>query len=284
MTQFISEVSSNHHQDINRCLAFIDKSAAIGCDAVKFQLFKLRQLFAPEAIQANPQLAEREKWELPESFIPTLKERCDAQGIAFACTPFYLEAVSQLHPYVDFFKIASYELTWDALLSECGKTGKPLVLSTGMATLDEISHAVRVIRNSGCDDLTLLHCVSGYPTPIEEANLSVMETLREKFKCGVGWSDHSVSSEVLMRAIHRWDAAAVEFHLDLDGEGAEYSAGHCWLPEQIEPIIRSSRLSSRIDGNHTKTVAASEAADREWRADPTDGLRPFRSMRAKLDK
>ena len=279
---FISEVSSNHAQDLERSLEFIDVSADIGCDAVKFQLFKVRELFSPEAIAAKSDILDREKWELPVDFLPELAKRCKRKNIQFSCTPFYLKAVEELEPYVDFYKIASYEMIWDDLITACAETGKPLVMSTGMATMDEIYHAVKVFKHAGGRDLTLLHCTSAYPTPPEEANLAAIHTLQSAFNCKVGWSDHTVTPGVIQRAIHKWGASAVEFHLDLEGDGAEYGAGHCWLPHQIQQVIADSRVAETCDGDGEKKPVPSELPDREWRADPSDGLRPLQSMRQKL--
>lgn len=277
---FIAEVSSNHHRDVERSLAFIDAAADVGCDAVKFQLFRVRELFAPEILAERPDLRAREAWELPVSFLPRLAARCRERSIRFSCTPFYLEAVEELRPYVDFYKVASYELLWDDLLRACAATGKPVVLSTGMAVPAEIAHAVETLRKAGCEDLTLLHCVSGYPTPLPDCNLAAIETLRRDFNCPVGWSDHSVNPVVVSRAVERWGATTVEFHLDLDGTGDEFKTGHCWLPDQIRPVIAALRDPRVIDGTGTKAPAPSEARDRAWRADPADGLRPLRATRA----
>ena len=222
--------------------------------------------------------SKREQWELPLSFVPALSERCKQKGIMFSCTPFYIEAVKELEPYVDFYKIASYELLWDELLVACSKTGKPVIISTGMANLDEIKHAVGVLRDNGCEP-TVLHCTSAYPTPYVEANLAAIKTIRDTTGCDVGWSDHTVNPGVIHRAIHKWDVKVVEFHLDLDGKGEEYIAGHCWLPNQIEPVIRQVRQSLKADGDGTKEPVLSEISDRLWRADPSDGLRPLKSIR-----
>jgi sialic acid synthase SpsE len=288
-TEFVAEVSSNHDQDLGRSLAFIDAAARIGCGAVKFQLFKLRQLFAPEAIAAHPDLLLREAWELPLTHLPHLKARCQRLELRFSVTPFYLKAVDQLFPFVDFYKVASYELMWDDLLKECAGTGKPVVLSCGMATLDETRRAVDVLRTAGCKDLTLLHCISGYPTPPDQCNLAAIETLRDACECPVGWSDHSVDAQVVERAVLRWRASMIEFHLDLDGQGAEYASGHCWLPEQIAPVIEAvaqphaaTAEPIEADGDGNKVPAPAELHDREWRADPSDGLRPLRAVREAL--
>lgn len=277
---FIAEVSSNHHRDLARCFDFIDTAARIGCGAVKFQLFKIDQLFAPEILAKSATHRNRQDWELPTAFLPELAKRCKDQGIQFSCTPFYLDAVVELEPYIDFYKIASYELLWDDLIRACAGTGKPLVLSTGMATLPEILHAVRVARDAGCQELTLLHCISGYPTPAHECNLAAINTLRMASGCPVGWSDHSVSPAVVQRAVQHWGAVVVEFHLDLDGQGDEFAAGHCWLPAQIQSVIESLVIGLNADGNGEKQPAPSELPDRDWRADPVDGLRPLQHIRS----
>ena len=313
---FVAEVSSNHSRDIDRCLAFIDRAADIGCDAVKFQLFRINELFALEILESSEEHRRRKAWELPVEFLPSLAGRCKQRKILFSCTPFYLKAVAELLPHVDFYKVASYELLWDDLLRKCAETGKPLVLSTGMATMDEIRHAVDVIltvRGQPIDigtptsdlcPLTLLHCVSGYPTPAEQCNLASIQTLCHEFPqpcVSVGWSDHSVIPDVILRAVNRWQASMIEFHLDLDGEGEEYGSGHCWLPDQIAPVISEIRgrrsevgnqntdprlptsdLRPSMDGTGVKEPAPAERPDRDWRADPTDGLRPLKRKRDSL--
>lgn len=277
--KFIAEVSSNHHRSLDRCFEFIDTSAGAGCQAVKFQLFMIDHLFSPEILAQSEMHRRRREWELPVSFLPELARRCHQKGIEFSCTPFYLAAVDELAPYVDFFKVASYELLWDELLVACARTGKPVILSTGMANMQEIQHAVAVLRASGCSQPTLLHCTSAYPTPYAEANLSAIATLRLGTGCEVGWSDHTVEPAVLHRAIHRWGAQVIEFHLDLDGRGEEYSTGHCWLPDQISKVIREVRMALTADGNGVKEPVPAELPDRMWRADPSDGLRPMKSIR-----
>jgi len=277
---FIAEVSSNHSKDLSRCLQFIDSAAISGCSSVKFQLFKIRELFSPEALTFKPDLLKREEWELPLEFLPALAKHCHDKGVQFSCTPFYLEAVQQLKPYVDFYKIASYELLWDGLLAACAQTGKPVILSTGMATLPEIKHAVDVLKTNGCANPTLLHCTSAYPTPYQEANLAAIATLRKETGCDVGWSDHTVEPAVVQRAVHHWDAKVIEFHLDLDGKGEEYASGHCWLPHEISDVIADIRKSFIADGSGVKEPVPSELPDRKWRADPSDGLRPLKEIRA----
>ena len=277
---FIAEASSNHGRDLARALKFVDVAAEAGCDAVKFQLFRLDHLFAPEILEKSPKHRARKDWELPIAHLAPLAERCSEKKILFSCTPFYREAVEELRPYVAFYKIASYELMVTDLLEDCAKTGKPVVLSTGMATIDEIQAAVATLKGAGCADITLLHCVSAYPTPASEANLAAIGSLRAATGCKIGWSDHTRRPAVIERAVHHWGASTVEFHLDLDGRGAEYAAGHCWLPGEIAPVIARIRESFAADGSGFKEPQPSEADDRAWRADPSDGMRPLKSVRA----
>jgi len=276
---FIAEASSNHGRDLSRAKAFVDAAADAGCDAVKFQLFKIDRMFAPEILAKSAKHRARAEWELPLSHLAPLAEHCRARKIQFSCTPFYLEAVAELAPFVDFYKVASYELLVGDLLKACARTGKPVVLSTGMATMDEIRKAALCLQRAGARDVTLLHCVSAYPTPAREANLSAIETIRAATGLAVGWSDHTRRPAVIERAVHHWGARVVEFHLDLDGKGAEYAAGHCWLPEEIAPVIARIRESLVADGGGFKGPQPSELSDREWRADPVDGMRPLKHVR-----
>jgi len=283
--RFIAEVSSNHQRDLDRALRFVDRAAEIGCDGVKYQLFRIDRLFAPEVLRQSARHRARRQWELPLEFLPPIAERCRARGLAFGCTPFYLEAVAELVPFVDFLKIASYELLWDDLLEACARTGLPLVLSTGMATLDEVRHAARVIARAGGRELTLLHCVSGYPAPAAEANLRAIDTLagldrdHETLRIGAGWSDHTVEPGVIHRAVHAHATEMIEFHLDLEGRGDEFETGHCWLPDAIAETIRQIRIAREAEGRGRKQPTGSEAEERSWRADPRDGLRPLQPLR-----
>lgn len=276
---FVAEVSSNHGSDLARAFDFIDTAAAIGCGAVKFQLFKIDQLFAPEILSHSELHRKRKAWELPVQFLPKLAERCKKRKILFCCTPFYLEAVDELLPFVDFFKVASYELLWNDLLAACAETQKTVVLATGMANMFEILGAVRTLKKNGSTNPILLHCTSGYPTPHNQANLAAIQTIRESTGCRVGWSDHTVDPAVIYRAVHHWKSEMVEFHLDLDGQGDEFKTGHCWLPDQIQTVIENIGKGFEADGNGIKEPVPSELPDRIWRADPEDGLRPFKKIR-----
>lgn len=276
---FVAKVSSNYHADLERCLRLIDKAAEIGCNAVKFEAFNISKLFSQEILERSPKHRAKAHLELPGEFVPHLANRCHKLGLQFSCAPSYLEAVDLLFPYVDFFMVSSFELRWDALLKACARTGKRVVLTTGMATLEEVVHAVSIVRRNGCANPILLHCVSGYPVPVEECNLAAIDSLRDNSQCGVGWSDHSANPGVIFRAVHRWRASMVEFHLDLDGKGDEFTSGHYWLPSQIKPVIDTIKTGFIADGTGDKRPAPREENDRDWRADPEDGLRPMQHIR-----
>jgi sialic acid synthase SpsE len=300
MTRFIAEIGSNHNGERARCLELVDAAAAAGCDAVKLQVFHVDDLFAAEALARHPHLAARRAWELPLEFLPALRERCAERGIELGATPFGLWAVDALAAHVDFLKVASYELLWHELIDACAQSGRPLILSTGMATLDEVAAAMQTARASGAEP-RLLHCVSGYPTPAAQCNLAAIATLRARFDVPVGWSDHTGSTRVVRRAIQRWSAADVELHIDLDGAGNE-AGEHNWTPARLRALIGSLAATggagdedkeegdgspgpenaAALDGDGVKRPMPVELADVAWRADPEDGLRPLRALRGEL--
>lgn len=278
----IAEISSNHNQDLERALNLVRAAKKAGAGAVKFQLFEVEQLFAPEVLMASPDHRARKSWQLPRKFLPVLSDEAHSLGMLFGCTPFDLGAVNFLGPYVDFFKIASYELLWCDLIAACGAAGKSVILSTGMATEAEVASAVECLEASGCNDMALLHCVSSYPAPRKDTNLKSISTLRDKFNLPTGWSDHSHDPTVVDRAINRWGASIVELHFDLDGTGFEAGSGHCWLPDELFNLTETLRKDSELDGDGVKVPAPSELADVGWRADPSDGLRPLLELRPTL--
>jgi spore coat polysaccharide biosynthesis predicted glycosyltransferase SpsG len=292
MTEFIAEISSNHNGDLRRCRQLIDEAARVGCTAVKFQLFRLDRLFAPEILRVSAKHRARRHWELPLRFLPELAAATRGAGLKFGCTPFDLDAVDELASHVDFLKVASYELPWLDLIHACASTSLPLIVSTGMAEAGEAWAAVETALEAGCRDLTMLHCVSRYPVPEDDCNLAAIGTLREMMAANfqpdwpevalkAGWSDHSVSPGVIGRALRHWAADCIEFHFDLEGEGAEFSGGHCWLPERIAPVIAGgwAAVSPACDGTGRIAPLPDDLAERGWRADPKDGLRPTLAVR-----
>lgn len=287
-TKFIAEVSSNHNADLERCLRFVDTAADIGCWGIKFQLFKLDQMFTQEALAAKASLLEpRRNWELPVSFLPAIAERCHTRGIKLGCTPFYLDAIQELEPYVDFFKIASYEVLWKDLIQGVMATGKPVIISLGMINVSEfvdLTHNILGGRNKSKGQVSFLHCVSQYPTPASQCNLASINMYRTGLyrHFPVGWSDHSVNPGVIACAIFKYHAPLIEFHLDLDGLGDEYKIGHCWTVDKARAMIEMVRAGEAAIGNWGVFATDENTPERLWRSDPVDGLRPLQALRNKL--
>jgi len=277
--KLIAEASSNHNGNLDRSMELVNMAAKAGCDASKFQLFRVDELFAPEILRKSLAHRQRRKWELPEEFIPILSAEAHRLGIEFGCTPFSLESLDFVTPYVDFVKIASYELLWDDLLKSAANTSRPVIISTGMATLSEVAHAVEVLRSANAVDLTVLHCVSEYPADPRNTNLAAIRTIRETLNVRAGWSDHSRDLGVVARAFHRWDAEVIEVHIDKDGTGYEADSNHCWLPEDLHLLVRTIGGGPEFDGTGEKHPSEPEIDERKWRADPYDGLRPHKSVR-----
>jgi sialic acid synthase SpsE len=291
VTRFIAEIGSNHNRDLDRALELLGAAARAGAGAAKLQVFRVEDLFAPEVLAEREELRARRAWELPLELLEPIAARARKLDLELGATPFGLWAIEALQPHVAFFKVASYELLWHELIAALAATGKPLVISTGMATLAEIDAAVAAARDVGCRDLRLLHCVSGYPTPPEQCNLAAIGTLRERYGCPVGWSDHSARADVVRRAVRRWGASDVELHVDLDGEGSE-AGEHNWTPTALRELVHGLAIdgpaqagadgSESADGDGVKRPMAVEAPDVGWRTDPSDGLRPLLATRAAL--
>jgi sialic acid synthase SpsE len=280
MIKFISEISSNHNNSLDRSLKMIKISSELGFDIVKFQLFKIDKLFSKDILNKSKEHRDRKKWELNENFIPILSKYCKKKKIKFCVTPFYLEAVDIIEPFVDIIKISSYEILWEDLLIKCARTKKPIIISTGMANMKEVKNSIKILKKNGAEKIIVLHCVSCYPTSLNSLNLSAIKTLKKETKLEVGWSDHSANKLVVYRAIEKWGASYVEMHLDLDGKGYEYKKdGHCWLPKDVKDLINFINLNKLIDGQGVKRPDPKEFNERNFRADPSDGLRPLKKYR-----
>ena len=179
--KFIAEISSNHNGDLERCKAFIKTAADVGCWGVKFQLFKIEELFTEEVLTNSKDHSKRKNWELPIEFIPELKEYSQKHNLKFGCTPFYLDAVEELEPFVDYYKVASYELLWLDLFKKILATGKNLHFSTGIADIEEIRNVLELISANAPNEVVMYHCTSSYPTPLPDVNLAAIKTLRDEF-------------------------------------------------------------------------------------------------------
>lgn len=270
MTEFVAEIGANHNGDLDRALELIRTAAHAGCDAVKFQWFGARGLYAND-VKANPV-------GFPWAWRDVLRREAASCGVRFGMSVFDPESAREWAHYVDFLKVSSYSVLDWKLIKAVAETGKPMVIGTGMASLTELD-SMMVPLHGRKDRLTLLHCVSAYPVMKADCHLANIGLLRRTYGCAVGWSDHSASPDVILRAAGRWRAEMVECHLDLrDAGGEEFAGGHCLRPLVLRDIITAVRRGEAADGVAGKPVAA-ELHERPWRADATDGLRPSQELR-----
>lgn len=277
LIRFVAEVGSNHNSDYSRALHFIDVAAGIGCWGVKFQAFDTwRDIYADGY---EPKKRGFAWWGTWGGLIARARER----GIRIGITPFYdmKDGFSEF----DFVKVSSYQLLLLDWIERLARTKKPLVISTGMATADEVQKAVDAAKKGGVENLTLLHCVSKYPTPPEQSNLRKIQTLRDLYPgAKIGWSCHDTRAVSIMN-VYSMDPSMIEMHMDLDRGGMEYGYRHCFLPEEIEHIIMSAHTTppgwanEEVLGHGELFPQESEMKELDWRHDPEDGLRPRKFKR-----
>lgn len=274
---FVAEIGSNHNGDFARACELIDVAASIGCDAVKFQLYRLETLYVPELWASK---ASMRKTELPLEWLDPLATRARKNGLQVGCTPCAPDLVDVLASW-DFLKVSSYSLLHGDLLDAVSRMGKPVVLGCGMATFTELWWALEHFRPFS---VTLLHCRSAYPTPLNECGLAILRDMSTVFSAQVGWSDHTAAPAAIFAAVG-CGASMVECHLDLEGDGAEFDGDHCWLPGPLaDTIVTARQIATAMEGRVGKKAIAPapcEGPERNWRADPKDGLRPRLVLRTK---
>ena len=264
----IAEGGVNHNGDAALARRLVDAAATSGADAVKFQTFNAERLATASAPKARYQLhttgsSESQldmlrRLELARDAYPGLMDRCRRQGLLFLSTPFDEESADFLHELgMACFKIPSGELTNLGLLAHVAGFGKPMIISTGMATLDEVSLAVDTARGAGSSEVILLHCVSSYPAPPREVNLRAMQTLASTFGVPVGFSDHTQGIEAALAAA-ALGACVIEKHLTLDRSlpGPDHRAS--LLPEELAAMVQGIRTVEAVLGDGAKKPAASE--------------------------
>jgi len=269
--EFIAEVGSNHNHDLDRAEAIIGQSAQAGFNAVKFQFQQIDKMFRPEVFAKRPDLRDRRQYDFDPAWLLTLREICQEYRVKFYITCYRAEQIKQTD-YVDGLKISSYDLLNRPLLEAISYINIPVLMSTGMASINEIEAAIEALDGNVS---TLLHCVSQYPARIEQADLWRIADL-SAFGLPVGYSDHTANFGVVQRAIHKWGASVVELHVDLDDrQGVETAGGHCWTMTSAAMLIGSIRDGEQADGSEGLT--RTDLSERDWRAD-TDGLRPLKGV------
>ena len=265
----IAEAGVNHNGSIEVAKELVDVAARAGADAVKFQTFKAENLVCKNAEKANYQMETTDtsesqfemlkKLELTFDMHQQLITYCKQKNIMFLSTPFDIDSLYFLVDLgVEIIKIPSGEITNYPLLREVGKTGKEVIISSGMSTLDEVREALDILKEFGSKRITVLHCNTEYPTPYEDVNLNAMVTMREKLNINVGYSDHTSGIEIPIAAT-ALGASVIEKHFTLDKsmEGPDHKAS--LEPMELEKMIASIRIVEKAMGNGVKEPSDSES-------------------------
>jgi sialic acid synthase SpsE len=262
----IAELGVNHGGSLDHAIALVDAAAAAGVQAIKLQTIIARDLVSPVCPPPSHVRTESlvdffEQFELDEAEHMALTDRARMRGLKVISTPFSEAAVDLLERVgIDAYKIASGDLTWDQLIARCASTGKPLVISTGMATLAEVQHAVAVARMAGAAQIALLHCVSSYPVPRGSENLLAIRTLAEACAVPVGLSDHGDDTFAAPMAV-ALGASLYERHLILDVDAAAVDREVSSTPAELEATVQAMRRAWLALGSGRKACLSAEAGN-----------------------
>ena len=274
-TLVIAEVGVNHNGELETARQLIDVAVESGADIVKFQTFTAADIVGPAVPMANYQVASTglvdcdqrsflQKLELSESDHAEIAAYCKKKDIEFLSTGFDIKSMRFLERFeMQRIKIPSGEITNLPYLRYCGALGKPLILSTGMSTQEEVEAAIKALISAGAglDTLTVLHCTSAYPAPIDQVNLRAMLALRQRFGVSVGYSDHTLGIEVPMAAV-ALGAEVIEKHLTLDrsSSGPDHQAS--LEPFEFASMVRGIRKVELCLGDGVKRASSSEESNR----------------------
>lgn len=269
----IAEAGDNHNGNFELALRLVDQAVEAGADCVKFQTFVTEQVISKFAEKAEYQKentgSEETQFEMVKrlelSFdqFREIQQYCKKKGILFLSTPFDLESIDFLQEIeIPFWKIPSGEITNLPYLEKIAATGKDIVLSTGMCTMEEIEEALRILRDRGAGKVTLLHCNTEYPTPYCDVNLRAMNTLKKHFGVEVGYSDHTRGIEVPIAAA-ACGAKVIEKHFTLDKnmEGPDHKAS--LEPEELKEMVQAIRNIEAAMGSEEKFPTDSERKNKE---------------------
>ncbi|MCU4974981.1 N-acetylneuraminate synthase family protein [Halobacteria archaeon AArc-m2/3/4] len=252
-TYVIAEAGSNHNGDLETAKELIDAAADAGADAVKFQTFRAEDLYVDDrGLVDDPEdstYALLESLEQPYEWIPELYEYCESRDIQFMSSPFDERSAAELAEYVPAFKVASFTLSHHPFLEELAEYDKPVIMSTGAHEQAEVEEAVGVLRENGVEDIALLHCVSSYPTSLEEINVRAVETLDREFDTVVGFSDHTTDPATAPAAAVALGASVVEKHFTLDKEMEGPDHSFALEPEGLVEMIEDIRSTEKALGD-----------------------------------
>lgn len=264
----IAEAGDNHNGNFDLALQLVDQAVEAGADCVKFQTFITENVISRYAQKAeyqkrNTKEAESQfdmvkRLELSFEQFRQIQSYCREKGILFLSTPFDLDSIDFLQEIeIPFWKIPSGEITNLPYLIRIARTGKDIILSTGMCAMDEIATAMKLLKENGAGKITLLHCNTEYPTSFQDVNLRAMKTMQEVFGVSVGYSDHTLGIEVPIAAV-AMGARVIEKHftLDRDMEGPDHKAS--LEPDELKQMIRSIRNIEMALGSTEKIPTESE--------------------------
>ena len=266
-TLVIAEAGVNHNGSYEIACQLVDAAKDAGADYIKFQTFHSENLVSKNAKKADyqvettgedTQLNMLKKLELSEQEFICLKDYCRKKEIRFLSTPFDFDSIRFLNRLdIPFWKIPSGEVTNYPYLVALAKTGKPIVMSTGMCDLSDISNAIRVLKENGAGDISLLHCNTEYPTPYEDVNLRAVLTMKSEFGCEVGYSDHTQGIEIPIAAV-AMGATIIEKHFTLDRnmDGPDHKAS--LEPDELKQMVTAIRNVENAMGSGVKTASKSE--------------------------
>lgn len=266
-TLIIAEAGVNHNGSLETAKALVRTAKECGADMVKFQTIHVDCLVSRHAGMADYQRknlgtngSQRDmlkKLALKDADFYTLAGYCREVGITFLSTPFDIDSIRLLEPLQDMWKIPSGEITNYPYLVEIARTGKRVILSTGMSVIEEVEAAVEVLKTYGAGEITLLHCTTEYPAPVEEVNLRAMIAMGEKLRCQVGYSDHTQGIEVPVAAV-AMGAQVIEKHFTLDKgmPGPDHKAS--LEPGELKDMVRAIRNVEKAFGNGIKIPSESE--------------------------
>ena len=272
-TLIIAEAGVNHNGNFELAKQLVDKAVEGGADIVKFQTCKAENVISRYADkaeyqkvttgEADSQLEMVRKLMLTYEEYGKLKEYCDEKGIEFLSTAFDLPSVDYLHSIgMRRWKIPSGEITNLPLLIKIAKLGEPIIMSTGMSELSEVSDAIKVLRENGAGEITILHCTTEYPAPYEDVNLKAIDTMKETFGLPVGYSDHTKGLEIPVAAVAR-GACVIEKHFTLDRnmEGPDHKASI--EPDELKQMVDMIRHVEVAIGDGIKKVSPSELKNQD---------------------
>jgi N-acetylneuraminate synthase len=270
----IAEIGSNHNGDMDLCRRLIDAAAEAGAQAVKFQSWTESSLIAKEEYDRNTQYSDKKRHfgslrEMVKAYQFTAEQHlearshCKARGIAFCSSAFSTEEVDLLEKLdVPFFKIASMDVVHLPLLKHVARKQRPVVISTGMATLAEIEQAVETVHSAGNDQIVLLHCVAIYPPDYDTINLRNMATLQQAFDVPVGFSDHTLGTAITLAAI-TLGACVIEKHFTLDKDMAGWDHSISADPAELRIIVEEGNNIFTALGSNRRTVSDQEIEKRK---------------------